>query len=230
MPKASLIVRKAAVRPDLVVDTVTLDHAARNRAHAHLTTAGGLSVDLALDRAAGLEDGDALKLEDGRLVGVRAAEEALLEVRAGNPARLLRLAWQLGGEHVPAEVGAEVLYVPARAAELVRGAGCAASPVNRPFKPEKAAHDHSQCGHDHHHHDDHEAHAHHDHGHGPVHSHDHGHGHDHAHGSCGHDHSHEHDHGHKHAHEHNHEHNHEHGHGHDHEHGHGHGHGHAHKH
>ncbi|WP_462119892.1 urease accessory protein UreE [Methylorubrum extorquens] len=195
MPKASLIVRKAAVRPDLVVDTVTLDHAARSQAHAHLTTAGGLSVDLHLDRAAGLEDGDALKLEDGRLVAVRAAEEALLEVRAGNPARLLRLAWQLGGEHVPAEVGAEVLYVPTSAAELIRGAGCSAEPVNRPFKPEKAAHDHSQCGHDHHHHDHgHEAHAHHDHDHG----------HSHAHGGCGHDHSHDHghDHGHSHRHEH----------------------------
>ncbi|MGA4552190.1 urease accessory protein UreE [Methylorubrum aminovorans] len=202
MPKASLIVRKAAVRPDLVVDTVTLDHTARGQAHAHLTTAGGLSVDLTLERAAGLEDGDALKLDDGRLVGVRAAEEALLEVRAGNPVRLLRLAWQLGGEHVPAEVGADVLYVPARAAELVRGAGCTASPVNRPFKPEKAAHDHSQCGHDHHdhghHHHDHEAHAHHDHGHDQGHKH----GSDHDHGSCGHDHSHDHEHGHGHRHKH----------------------------
>ncbi|AWI87561.1 urease accessory protein UreE [Methylobacterium sp. DM1] len=211
MPKASLIVRKAAVRPDLVVDTVTLDHTARGQAHAHLTTAGGLSVDLTLERAAGLEDGDALKLDDGRLVGVRAAEEALLEVRAGNPVRLLRLAWQLGGEHVPAEVGADVLYVPARAAELVRGAGCTASPVNRPFKPEKAAHDHSQCGHDHHdhdhhghHHHDHEAHAHHDHGHDQGHKHgsDHDHGHSHDHGSCGHDHSHDHEHGHGHRHKH----------------------------
>ncbi len=208
MPQASLIVRKAAVRPDLVVDTVTLDHTARGQAHAHLTTAGGLSVDLTLERAAGLEDGDALKLDDGRLVGVRAAEEALLEVRAGNPVRLLRLAWQLGGEHVPAEVGADVLYVPARAAELVRSAGCTTSPVNRPFKPEKAAHDHSQCGHDHHdhghHHHDHEAHAHHDHGHDQGHKHgsDHDHGHSHDHGSCGHDHSHDHEHGHGHRHKH----------------------------
>lgn len=194
MPKASLIVRKAAVRPDLVVDTVTLDHAARGQAHAHLTTAGGLAVDLALDRAMGLEDGDALKLEDGRLIGVRAAEEALLEVRAGNPARLLRLAWQLGGEHVPAEVGADALYVPARAAELVRGAGCTATPVNRAFKPEKAAHDHSTCGHDHHHHDHdhgHEGHAHHHHPHGHDHAHDH-HSHDHDHGIGGHGHHHDH--------------------------------------
>lgn len=176
LPKAILIVRKAAVCPGQVVDTVSLDHAARNAGHAHLTAEGGLAFELALERAVGLEDGDALKLDDGRLVGIRAAEEALLEVRAGNPARLMRLAWQLGGNHVPAEIGADVLYVPASAAELVRGGGGSASPVSRPFKPEKDAHDHSQCGHDHHHHDHHHGHEQHAH----DHHHDHG-DHHHAH-------------------------------------------------
>jgi urease accessory protein len=202
MPTARQIVRKAAVRPDQVVDTVTLDHAARAQGHAHFHTAGGLCIDLALERASGLEDGDALRLEDGRLVGVRAAEEALLEVRAGSPARLLRLAWQLGGSHVPAEVGAEVLYVPASAAELVRGSGCAAEPVSRAFRPEKAAHDHSTCGHDHSHDHGHD-HGHHHHAekhdHGHDHAHDHGHAHGHAHS---HDHSHDHDHAHGHDHDH----------------------------
>ncbi len=78
---------------------------------------------MALTKAAALEDGDALRLEDGRLVAIRAAAEDLLEVRAENPARLTRLAWQLGGNHVPAEIAADVLYVPASPAnaELVRG-------------------------------------------------------------------------------------------------------------
>lgn len=181
MPAARQIVRKAAVRPEQVVDTVVLDHAARARTHAHVHSEGGLHLDLALERAAGLEDGDALRLEDGRLVAVRAAPEALLEVRAGSPARLLRLAWQLGGSHVPVEVGADVLYVPAGAAELVRGSGCAAEPVTRAFRPEKAAHDHSTCGHDHSH----------DHAHGHGHHH-HDHAHDHDHGTHGHGHAHSH--------------------------------------
>ncbi len=205
MPTARQIVRKAAVRPEQVVDTLTLDHAARGQAHAHFHTAGGLCVDLSLERASGLEDGDALRLEDGRLVAVRAAEEALLEVRAGSPARLLRLAWQLGGSHVPAEVGADVLYVPASAAELVRGSGCAAEPVSRAFRPEKAAHDHSTCGHDH-------AHDHHHHGH----AHDHGH----HHHAEGHDLGHPHDHGHDHAPTHDHSHDHSHGQDHSHDRGH----------
>lgn len=178
MPKATTIVRKAAVRPDLIADTVVLDHAGRGEGHAHLTGTGGLGFELALAKAAMLEDGDAVKLDDGRLVTVRAAEEPLIAVRAENAARLIRLAWQLGGNHVPAEIEAEVLYVPESAAELVRGSGCTGTPVRRAFRPEKAAHDHSQCGHDHH--QDH----HHDHDH--DHHHDHEHGHDHAH----HDHKH----------------------------------------
>lgn len=182
MPRATLLVRKAAVAQAEVADTLVLDHAARRAAGGPLTTAAGLTIELALPKASALEDGDALKLEDGKLVGIRAAEEPLIEVRAGNPARLMRLAWQLGGNHVPAEIGADVLYVPQSAAELVRGSGCEASPVQRAFKPEKEAHDHSQCGHDHHHHDhDHHAHDHH-------HDHDHHHHDHHGHGHHHHDH------------------------------------------
>lgn len=191
MLRATTIVRKPAVRPDAVVDTVTLDHAARQMDHAHLTGEGGLGFAVTLAKG-GLEDGDALRLDDGRLVAIRAAAEPLLEVRAESPARLMRLAWQLGGSHVPAEIGADVLHVPDNpaVAELVRGQGCAATPVARAFKPERAAHDHSTCGHDHGHddhahaahagaHEDHasahhdHAHAHHGHVHGPDCKHDH---------------------------------------------------------
>ncbi|MCJ2080418.1 urease accessory protein UreE [Methylobacterium sp. J-090] len=198
MLRATTLIRKAAVRADAVVDRVTLDHAARQALPATLTGQGGLGFTPALVKAASLEDGDALRLEDGRLVLVEAAGESLLEVRATNPARLLRLAWQLGGSHVPAEIAAEVLYVPASAAELVRGQGCTGTPVTRAFKPEREAHDHSQCGHDH------------SHDHGPSHA-DHGHAdHDHAHADHGPAHSHDH------AHEHTHDHGHSHGHAHDH--------------
>ena len=196
MPTATTIVRRAAVRADRVADTVSLDHAARAAAAGSLVAEGGLTFSITLAKAATLEDGDALRLDDGRLVAVRAAAEDLLEVRAENPARLLRLAWQLGGSHVPAEIGADALHVPASpaTAELVRGQGCTASPVTRPFRPERAAHDHSTCGHDPGH-----GHAHHEHDH-----HDHAHG-SHEHASHDHDHTHDqHGHGHEHAHGHHH--------------------------
>lgn len=199
MLTATTIVRRAAVRADRVADTVSLDHEGRSALPETLVAEGGLGFTVALTKAAPLDDGDALRLDDGRLVAVRAAAQDLFAVRAENPARLMRLAWQLGSNHVPAEIAADTLYVPATAAaaELVRGQGCQASPVSRPFRPERTAHDHSTCGHDHHGHD--HGHDHHGHDH-ETHSHDHAHGHEHA----GHTHDHGHDHGHDRGHDHGH--------------------------
>ncbi|WP_449256696.1 urease accessory protein UreE [Bosea sp. (in: a-proteobacteria)] len=213
MLRATSVLRKAAVRPERVADTLGLSHRDRNRGGVAATTAGGLEIAIALDKPAALNDGDALKLEDGRLVQVRALPESLLEVRAENPLRLTRLAWHLGGHHVPAEMTAEALYVPndPALAELVRGQGCAMTPVERPFQPEPEVHHHAHgdacgCGHDHEHH-----HGHDHHGHDHAHSHhdhaqEHHHAHAHAHGEacgCGHDHDHHghghHDHGHGHG-------------------------------
>ena len=73
--RASSITRSVAVKADQVVDTVTLDHEARYRRRAVLSCAGGLEVLLDLDKPERLEDGDALKLDDGRLVRVVAAPE-----------------------------------------------------------------------------------------------------------------------------------------------------------
>jgi urease accessory protein len=206
MPRVATIVRKPAVKADRVVDTVTLDHGARNRRHAALKGEGGTEILLDLDMETTINDGDALRLEDGSLVQVKAAAEQLLEVRAENPLRLTRLAWHLGGQHGLVEVAGDALYIendPALA-ELARGQGCTATPVARPFKPERSAH---ACDHDH-------DHAHHHHGHAHGHHHDHAHGHDHVHG-------HHHDGAHDHHDEHHHEHgeaceHHHHGHKHDH--------------
>ncbi|MCJ2072250.1 urease accessory protein UreE [Methylobacterium sp. J-030] len=190
MPTATTIVRRAAVRADRVVDAVSLDHEGRSALPETLVAEGGLGFTVSLAKSAALDDGDALRLDDGRLVAVRAAAQDLYEVRAEKPARLMRLAWQLGSSHMPAEIAADALYVPATAAaaELVRGQGCLASPVSRPFRPEHAAHDHSTCGHDHgHDHREHD-HGHDHHGHDHDHDHDHHH-HGHEHGpGCSHDH------------------------------------------
>lgn len=223
MQRAISVVRKAAVKQDQVVDTLTLDHEDRNRRRLALKADGGLDILLDLDKPTGLGDGDAVKLEDGRLVQIRAAAQNLLEIRAENPLRLMRVAWHIGNRHTPAEITADAIYIENDhvLAEMIRGQGCAMSEVTRPFQPERGAyeHDHANCDHPSHAH----GHGHHDHGH---HHHDH-HGHDHAHGhgheahahshshgaacGCGHDHGHDHhahdhhdddhkhDHGHKHG-------------------------------
>lgn len=205
MLRATSVLRKAAVKAERVVDTLALGHRDRTINGVSVRATGGLEFAISLDKAAMLNDGDALKLEDGTLVQVKAAPESLLEIRAENPLRLVRLAWHLGGHHVPAEMTADALYVPNDAAlgELVRGQGCSMMVVERPFQPEAEVHHHAHgddcgCGHDHHH-DGHEHHGH-------DHAHDHKHEHHHAHGEgcgCGHDHDHhghgQHDHGHGHG-------------------------------
>src|SRR5689334_6201006 len=190
MLRATSVVRKPAVKADRVADTVTLDHEGRHRRRVSLKGDNGLEFLLDLDRATILADGDGLKLEDGRLVQVKAAPQRLLEVRAENPLRLLKVAYHVGNRHSPAEITADAIYIEDDhvLAEMVRGQGCTAVAVMRAFQPERGAYEHD-CGHDHGHH----GHAHHDH---------HDHGHDHA----GHDHDHHdhaaHDHAHDDAHDH----------------------------
>ena len=209
MFRATTIVRKPAVKADRVVDTVTLDHEGRSRRRFALRGDNGLDFLLDLDKATVLAEGDAVKLEDGRLVQVKAAAQRLLEIRAENPLRLMRLAWHIGNRHTPAEIGADAIYIEEDhvLAEMVRGQGGTALPVERAFHPERGAYEH-ECGHDHGQHG--HAQSHHDHAHGHAHA-DHGHAHSHAHSEshahahaghehgpgCGHDH---HDHGHKHGH------------------------------
>jgi urease accessory protein len=185
MNRAALIVRKLAVKAGDVTDTITLDHQDRHRRRMTMKADGGLEFLLDLGAAAILEDGDALKLDDGRLVKVAAKPEDLIEITAENPLRLMKLAWHLGNRHVPAELTKDALYIAPDhvLVEMVRGLGAKAEPVKRPFRPERGAyhehdaapnHDHAAHGHDHQKHD---------------HAHDHGH--DHAHGDacgCGHDH------------------------------------------
>ncbi len=101
MIRAAAITRKPAVKADRVVDTVVLDHEARHRRRLVLTGEKGLEFLLDLEKATVLNDGDAAKLEDGRLVLIKAAPQALLAISANSPERLLKLAWHIGNRHTP---------------------------------------------------------------------------------------------------------------------------------
>jgi len=141
MNRAVSVIRRPAVKPAAIADRITLDHEARGRRRLAMTTDGGLAFLLDLARPANLNDGDALQLEDGRLVLVRAAEEELVEITAATPLRLAKIAWHLGNRHTPAEVTEEAIYVAPDhvLVEMVRGLGGAARAVKRPFRPENGA-------------------------------------------------------------------------------------------
>lgn len=212
MIRATAIVRRPAVKEERVVDTVILDHQARYRRRIVMTGEGGTQFLLDLEKATVLDQGDAIKLEDDRLVKVEAAPEKLIEVKTTSPLRLLKAAWHLGNRHVAAEITEEAIYFAEDHVllEMVRGLGAIATPVVRPFRPEKGAYEAAEAhgGHGHHGNERHHGHGEEGHVHGPDCDHDHGHEH----------HGHEH-HGHAHAHSHAEAHAHSHGEKHDHAHG-----------
>jgi urease accessory protein len=149
-------------------DVLTLSYEARYRRRGVLRTDGGLDILLDLPQATELRDGDALVLEDGRRIAIRAAAEPLAEVRADG-AVLARLAWHIGNRHTPCQVEADRLLIRRdRVLEgMLRGLGAAIRHLEEPFRPEGGAYGHGRThahGHGHDPHDDPNAHIPHRHG------------------------------------------------------------------
>ena len=162
-------------------DSVVLDYDERHRRRVTMKGVRGLEFLLDLDEALLLRGGDGLKLEDGRVVEVVAAPEPLAEIRAAEPAALVRIAWHLGNRHLPTELTRKALRIRRDPVieEMARGLDATVLAIEAPFNPEGGAY--ARGGNDHHAHD-HAAHDHHDHENcGHDHDHDH-HGHDHKHG------------------------------------------------
>lgn len=156
MIRATRVLRRDTLSNGEIIDRVVLDHGDRHRRRVAMRGVGGFGFLLDLPEPTVLEDGDALMLEDGRLVWVEAAPERLLEIRAPSDHALKRLIWHIGNRHIAAEIGADAIWIADDhvLAAMVRGLGGTAVRVERPFQPEGGAY---AGGHDHGHH--HHAHA-----------------------------------------------------------------------
>jgi len=180
-------------------DTVVLDFDDRHRRRMAMTGTRGLEFLLDLENAVALRGGDALVLEDGRLIEVVSAPEPLLEIRGADPHHLIRVAWHLGNRHLPTQIMAKGLRIRRDHVieAMVRGLGARVVEIEAPFDPEGGAYAGTGHGHAHEDHAHHTGHKGHDHDHAHDH-HDHGHDHHHHDEHC----EHEHHHGHPHAHDH----------------------------
>jgi urease accessory protein len=190
-------------------DTVVLDFDDRHRRRMAMTGTRGLEFLLDLENAVALRGGDALVLEDNRLIEVVAAPEPLIEIRGADPQHLVRLAWHLGNRHLPTQIMAKGLRIRRDHVieAMVKGLGARVIEIEAPFDPEGGAYagsghahaaesDPHHAGHDHAS-PDHSSHGHSSHDHGEHHHHDHHHDHHDHDEHCDHDH-----HGHSHAHDH----------------------------
>jgi len=169
-----------------------------------MTGTRGLEFLLDLENAVALRGGDALVLDDGRLVEVVAAPEPLAEIRCNDPQHLVRVAWHLGNRHLPTQIMGKALRIRRDHVieAMVQGLGARVIEIEAPFDPEggayaEASHAHAET---------------HSHAHGEAHSHAHAQASSHAHSSHDHGHhdhhhhdehcDHDHHHGHSHAHDH----------------------------
>jgi len=183
-------------------DTVVLDFDDRHRRRMAMTGTRGLAFLLDLENAVALRGGDALVLDDGRLVEVVAAPEPLIEIRGADPQHLVRVAWHLGNRHLPTQITARGLRIRRDHVieAMVKGLGARVIEIEAPFDPEGGAyaggghahapdsapqphtgHDHASHDHGHHHHDEHHPGDHHHHDEHCDHEHHAGHSHAHDH-------------------------------------------------
>lgn len=163
---AKVLIQRAA--------SVTLDWDTRCKSRFDATDSSGRPLGVFLARGTVVRGGDVLVAEDGSLVRVEAAPQAVLRITAcaehGSPFDLMRAAYHLGNRHVPIELKPDHLKIEPDhvLAELMRSMHMTVTEVHEPFEPESGAYgDKAMMGHDH--------------GHGHSHSHGHGHGHGHSH-------------------------------------------------
>jgi len=155
--------------------TVELDWDVRQKSRFDATDSSGRSVGVFLPRGSVVRGGDVLVLEDGSLLRVIAAKQAVLHIshcpQHGSAFDLARAAYHLGNRHVPIELQPDHLKIEPdhvladllRAMHLIVREDCLA------FEPEAGAYAAHHAAH-------HAAHGHaHDGGHAQGHSHGHSH-------------------------------------------------------
>jgi urease accessory protein len=184
--------------------TVELDWDVRQKSRFNTTDSLGRHLGVFLPRGTLLRGGDMLVAEDGSMVRVLAAPQAVLRISAcpthGSPFDLTRAAYHLGNRHVPIELKPDHLKIEPDhvLADLLRAMHLIVNTVDEAFEPEGGAY--SAATHAGHHHG---GHAHDDHGDHSDHSHAKTTAAPHVHGpDCGHDHGHDHNHNHAHSHDH----------------------------
>ena len=162
--------------------SITLDWDVRQKSRFESTDSAGRQVGVFLQRGQVVRGGDVLVGEDGSLLKVQAAPQAVLRITHctahGTPFDLTRAAYHLGNRHVPIELQADHLKIEPDhvLADMLRAMHLIVNETRDTFEPEGGAYGGGHGGHGHSHAHGHEGHSH---AHGHTHDHDHGHGHDH---------------------------------------------------
>ena len=142
---AAALLRRAA--------TVELDWDLRQKSRFETTDSQGRVLGVFLPRGTLLRGGDVLVAQDGSLVRVMAAPQAVLRItccrRHGTAFDLTRAAYHLGNRHVPIELQPDHLKIEPDhvLAEMLRAMHLIVTAVTEAFEPEGGAY--ASAGHAH---------------------------------------------------------------------------------
>lgn len=148
-----MLIEQRAPADAQATEALTLSFELRCKSRLRTRLDSGEEAGLFLERGLILRGGDKLLGNDGRVVAVRPAPEAVMEARADDPVLIARAAYHLGNRHVPVQVGVDATSGFLRFArdhvlgEMVRGLGLAVSQIEAPFEPESGAYGGKSGGH-----------------------------------------------------------------------------------
>jgi urease accessory protein len=113
----------------------------RRRCRQRARLESGEEIALLLPRGTILRSGDRLVTDDGLVIAVEAAPEALSSATTADPLLLARAAYHLGNRHVPLQVEpGRLSYRHDHVLDhLVASLGLDVSAVQAPFEPESGA-------------------------------------------------------------------------------------------
>jgi urease accessory protein len=122
--------------------TVELDWDVRQKSRFDATDSTGRQIGVFLPRGTAVRGGDVLVAEDGSLIKVIAAPQAVLKIthctEHGSPYDLIRAAYHLGNRHVPIELKPDHLKIEPDhvLADMLRAMHLIVNAVDEAFEPE----------------------------------------------------------------------------------------------
>ena len=128
------------------VATVSLAFHDRYRRRIRLTDDTGEKFLLDLVETSRFGDGDGLVLDDGGILAVRAASEAVIDITCKSSEKKTQIAWHLGNRHTAVQIlpqGNLRICQDHVLEEMVQGLGAVTRRLTAPFEPEGGAYEHS---------------------------------------------------------------------------------------
>jgi urease accessory protein len=141
MLKIALKIDRSTDRPRAAERRLILPFSERSKSRLRAVLDNGEEAGLFLERGSILRHGDLLLADDGRVVEVEAAPEAVSTVHTDNGLTLARASYHLGNRHVALQIGPGWLrYCHDHVLDdMLRGFGLTVRVELAPFEPEGGA-------------------------------------------------------------------------------------------